>query len=108
MSEGFSVVSPIGEESTKGTRGEKTAIARRQLDLNGKTVCEVWNGVFRGDALFPIIREQLKKRYPNIRIIPYTEAPIIRVGANVDEDCEALKEHLKETACDALIAATGG
>ena len=48
------VISPAGIETT-----EKKAVAPRINDLSGKTVGEIWNGVFRGDETFPIVRELL-------------------------------------------------
>jgi len=49
--------------------------AKRIGDLNGKTIGEVWNGVFKGDVTFPIIRKMLQDRYPALKIVPYTAFP---------------------------------
>ena len=54
------VISPVGIQTL-----EQKSIARRLPDLAGKTVCEVWNGVFKGDDTFPIIRELLRKNFPD-------------------------------------------
>ena len=107
MSTKFSVVGPVSEEVGKGVPEEKVGIAPRLADLNGKTVCEVWNGRFRGDALFPIIREQLKKRYPGVKVIPYTESSLLEVSGDTDELCESLLESLLQKGCDAVIAGVG-
>src|SRR5688572_32854109 len=40
-------------------------------DLNGKTIAEVWDRVFRGEEIFPAIREALRKQYPGARFIEY-------------------------------------
>ncbi len=108
MSETFSVVAPITEEVGTGMSGARVSIAPRLGDLNGKTVCEVWNGVFRGDALFPIIRKQLKKRYQGVNVIPYTETPLFTMGEDTNKICEDLKVFLSQKRCDALIAGVGG
>lgn len=50
--------------------------APRLDTLNGKTICELSNGIWEAERMFPLIREELKKRYPDIRIIPYTEFPV--------------------------------
>ena len=40
-------------------------------DLNGKTIAEVWDRVFRGEEIFPAIREALRRRYPRVRFVEY-------------------------------------
>ena len=99
----YEVVSPVGTYV-----GEALPIAPRLSDLNGKTVGEVWNGMFRGDATFPILRELLKKRYPDIKFIPYTEFPSFLPMVNIDDAATALKEMLLQTDCDAIISGVGG
>ena len=64
----YSVVSPAGMPAAQATRP-----APRLADLNGKTIAEVWNGVFKGDVVFPLVRSALQRRYPGVHIIPYTE-----------------------------------
>ena len=53
--EKIEVVSPVGGEFIG-----QTTIAPRLHDLAGKTVCETWNGLFKGDFTFPIIRKLLQ------------------------------------------------
>jgi hypothetical protein len=65
--EKISVVNPAGLPAVKGS-----PLAPRLADLNGKTIAEVWNGVFKGDVVFPLVRKALRRRYPGVRIIPYT------------------------------------
>jgi hypothetical protein len=64
------VISPAGIDFV-----QRKTIAPRIKDLSGKTVGEIWNGVFRGDETFPVVRELLKQRFPGINVIPYTEFP---------------------------------
>lgn len=99
----YEVVSPVGERV-----GADRPIAPRLLDLNGKTVCEVWNGMFRGDATFPILRELFKKRYPYIKFVPYTEFPSFLPMDNIDEATVILKETLLQHGCDVVICGVGG
>lgn len=47
--------------------------ARRLADLRGKTICEVSNNSWEAQRTFPLIRKLLKERFPDCRIIPYTE-----------------------------------
>ena len=46
--EKIGVVSPVGVQVM-----DQKAAAPRLKDLNGKTVGEIWNGVFKGDETFP-------------------------------------------------------
>ena len=103
MSVEFQVMSPIGEYTAK-----RLPIASRLPDLNGKTVCEVTNDGFRGDVVLPLIRELLKKRYPDIKVVPYTELPRFRPSENIDELSKSLQEQLLQKGCDAVIAGVGG
>jgi hypothetical protein len=99
----FSVLGPVGRHV-----GKTGPLAARVPDLTGKTVGEVWNGYFRGDVLFPVMRQLLEKRYPGVKIVPYTELPVLNPTGNTDELCARLKEALARTGCDAVIAGVGG
>jgi len=101
----FEVVSPAGGEAT-----DRRAVAPRVADLNGKTVAEVWNGVFKGDETFPVIRRALQQRYPGVRIIPYTEFPHFYGGDNPTQQRALAKEIaalVREKGCDAVISGNG-
>ena len=86
------VVSPVGGEAVK-----QRGISPRLPDLNGKTVGEIWNGVFRGEHTFPFIRAMLQERFPGIKIIPYTDFPYAKQIAAL----------AKEKGCDAIISGNG-
>jgi ABC-type amino acid transport substrate-binding protein len=103
----FSVISPLGEP----VKTDKISTSSL-TSLEGKTVCEVWNGSFEGQVSFPIIGELLRKRYPGINLIPYTEFPLFPVTAlspeKKAERLEALRLALLEKKCDAVITGNGG
>lgn len=102
----FSVVSPLGQLAAKVKR-QRTA--PRLSGLSGKIVGMVWNGEFRGDVMLPAISELLKKRYPGVKIIPYTEFPIMYPTLpNFDEIVERIKQMFLQKGCDAVIAGVGG
>ena len=99
------VVSPLGEEMTT-----QKAIAPRVTQLDGKTIGEVWNGVFKGNHTFPAVRESLKRRYPGLRIIPYTEFPTFHgndTPSNQIKLARQIAALAKEKGCDALISGNG-
>jgi hypothetical protein len=99
------VVSPAGIDFV-----ERKTIAPRIADLSGKTVGEIWNGVFRGDETFPVVRELLKQRYPGINVIPYTEFPFFpgddRPTAQ-QEMARSIAKMAQDKGCDAIITGNG-
>ncbi len=100
------VISPLG-----GTGSQKKTFAKRLDTLNGKTVCELWNADFKGDFTFPLYREMLKERFPDVKVIPYTEFPYSSIRGTpthqreLDERMVALA---REKGCEAVITGNGG
>jgi hypothetical protein len=99
------VISPIGLPLVKPGAG-----AKRLDSLNGKVIGELWNGDFKGDVTYPIIRNLLQKRFPSLRIIPYTEFPHTHVSDNATKQRERADHFAalaKEKGCDAVISGNG-
>lgn len=103
----YEVVSPLGEPVV-----ETISMAPRLSTLEGKTIGEIWNGGFRGDETFPIIERLLRKRYPRVKFIPYSEFPLITIASlhpeHKEETLKKLREELKKKRCDAVIVGNGG
>jgi hypothetical protein len=78
--------------------------------LNGKTICEVWaTGHYGADRTFPMIRRLLQERYPDIKIVPYTEFAIGKPKATERwGPLEKVAEILKGRGCDAVLVGNGG
>jgi len=56
----------------RGTRTvQATDVAPRLSTLEGKTVGQLWDDLFRGDEIFPILEEELTRRFPDVRFVPY-------------------------------------
>ena len=103
--EKIDVVSPAGIEVVK-----RRGVSPRVADLNDKTVAEVWNGVFKGDQTFPVIRKLLTQRFPSIKIIPFTEFPHMPGGDNPAAQRERAKLVAKiaqEKGAHAVISGNG-
>jgi hypothetical protein len=99
------VVSPLGQEAVK-----LTGTALRLDSLNGKTLGEFWNGVFKGDQTFPVIRKLLQQSFPGLKIIPYTEfphAPSSDHPSTQRELAQRMAVLAKERGCDAVISGNG-
>ncbi len=106
MKEQIEVIGPAGGETVK----RKSSVPRLDT-LDGKTVCETWGEEFKGDFMFPVYRELLKKRYSGVKIIPYTEFPVSNAKSTPAKQREIAKEIARlarERGCDALISGNGG
>ena len=90
-------------------RGKKaaaiTALAQRLDNLEGKTVCELWDGLFRGDEIFPVLEKGLSERFPGVKVVPWTDFP--KDGDHAFPDWKAHPKALAEKGCDAVIVASG-
>ena len=78
--------------------------APRLDNLSGKTLCEITNGLYEYQRMFPFIRELLQERFPDIKIIPYTEFPMGLTPIDVD----GIGELVKEKGGDGVIVGNGG
>lgn len=99
------VVSPAGVPES-----EAALAARRLTDLDGKVIGEVWNGDFKGDIAFPLIRRQLRQRYPSLKIVPFTEFPHTHVSddpVKQRERARLIASLAKSVGCDAVISGVG-
>jgi hypothetical protein len=73
--------------------------APRLPGLNGRTICELSNALWEDHRIFPYIRQLLKERFPEAKIIPYTEFPM---GTEPVEN-EATIDKLEQKGCEAVI-----
>ena len=81
-----------------GTIDIAEVYAPRLDDLKGKTICELSNSMWEDFRTFPFIRKVLQDRFPDMKIIPYTEMPDI-----YGVETEVLAGALKEKGCDGAI-----
>ena len=102
----------IGVISPEGLPLGATRNVARHLDtLDGKTIGEVYNNHFKGELMFQTYRRLFAEKFNGVKIIPFTEFPIVYVGG----DAESQKRIAKEIAdlaklkgVDALITGNGG
>lgn len=91
-------------------RGRKTvninSLAKRLDTLEGKTVCTLWDGAFRGEMVFPLIGKELAKRYPGIKFVGYDAFGCI-IGENERDVLASMPDKLKQHKCDAVISGIG-
>lgn len=103
--EEFAVISPQGLSVT-----DSKAAAPRLDDLNDKTIGEIWNGVFKGDITFPLLRKVLQDRYPRLKTVAFSEFPHAHGSDNATQQRERARELARlarEKGCDAVISGNG-
>jgi len=81
-------------------------LAARSPELDGKTVGELWDYLFKGEEIFPLIRRALAARYPGIRFVEYERLGSTH-GRDEAELARTLPEALRKHGCDAVISAVG-
>jgi len=97
----YEVVWPLGK-----SHWDKRDLNPGLGDLNGKTIAEVWDRVFRGEEIFPAIREALRKQYPGARFIEYDTFGNTH-GIHQKQVLADLPRLLREQKVDAVISGVG-
>lgn len=97
----YEVLSPLPRKVVSARDG-----APRLPDLNGRTICELWDGIFRGEIIYPRIRAALQRRFPGVRFVGH-EAFGNVYGPRERDVVASLPERLREHGCDAAIVGIG-
>lgn len=97
----YEAVSPVGPRAAA-----PIVSTRRDPDLNGKTIAELWDQMFRGELIYPVIRDALRSRYPGVKFVDYTHFGNTH-GAGQNALIADLPRLLAEKGCDAVISGIG-
>lgn len=97
----YGVVWPLGKPAYAAR-----APNERVADLSNKVIGETWDYLFRGEEWFPILREELSKRYPGIRFVTYDTFGNLH-GPNQRALIAKLPELLRKHQVDAVISGIG-
>ena len=97
----YDVIWPLSRKATKAT-----AAAPRAPDLNGKTICELWDVIFRGEVIYPLVREYIKAKFPNSKFVEYSEFGNV-YGPRERDVVAGLADELRKRGCDAVIVGIG-
>ncbi len=96
-----------GRERVLWPRGRKTVevrpLAKRLDTLAGITIGELWDDLFRGDEIFPMLRAELERRFPGVRVVDYRVFGSTHGGAEHHTIAE-LPAKLREHGVDAVIS----
>lgn len=79
-------------------------LAPRPRTLDGKRVAFLWDFLFRGDEIFAVIEEELRKRFPSIEFLGWKETGNIH-GPDERAIIASLPARLKAARVDAVITA---
>jgi len=97
----YDVVWPLGR-----SHWDTRELNPRIGDLNGKVIAELWDRVFRGEEIFPAVREALRRRYPGVKFIEYDRFGDTH-GTSQKKVLAGLPMLLKELKVDAVISGVG-
>jgi hypothetical protein len=97
----YDVLWPLSRKAIK-----KTAAAPRVPDLNGKVICELWDVIFRGETIYPLVREYIKARFPGVKFVTYDNFGNFH-GAREQAVMATIPEKLKHFKADAVIVGIG-
>ena len=50
---------------------KQRALAPRLASLEGKVVAQLWDELFKGDLVFDLLEENMKKRFPGIKFVSW-------------------------------------
>lgn len=91
----------------RSPRGIQQRRRAARLDtLAGKRVAFLWDYLFRGDELFPVLAEQLEARFLDVEIVDYTEFGNLH-GADEKERVACLGDDLRKRHVDAVVSGMG-
>lgn len=99
--ENYAVFWPRGQRALK-----PHPLAPRLDSLAGKTVAFVWDYLFRGDEIFPMLERELQRRYPDLRFVGYETFGSTH-GEHEHEVVAGLPDKLRALGADAVISGIG-
>ena len=101
MEPSYDVVWP---QSPRGVQSARQA--QRCQDLSTSTVAFLWDNVFRGDELFPVLRTEHEARHPGITILDHSVFGNTH-GSDEHDMISALPQTLRNRNVDAVVSGMG-
>jgi hypothetical protein len=91
----------------RSPRGVQRRRRADRLDsLDGRRIAFLWDHLFRGDELFPVLAEELRRRFPDIDIVDHTEFGNLH-GADEPVRMGRLPDDLRSRGVDAVVSGMG-
>ena len=101
MTDSYEVVWP---RSAQGVQAKP--LAHRLDSLDGKRIAFLWDFMFRGEELFPVIEAELTKTFAGLEVVGYDEFGNTH-GPDEHDVVEALPATLQSHHIDAVISGVG-
>lgn len=89
--------------SQRQERMRMRTLAPRLATLEGKTVAQLWDQLFKGDVVFELLEEGLRERFPGISFVSWRDFGSTH-GGEEKEVLARLPQRLKELGVDAVIS----
>ena len=86
--------------------GAQRALAPRLDSLAGTRIAFVWDYLFRGDELFPVLERELTARFPGVEVVGYDVFGNTH-GPREAQVVAALPGMLHERHVDAVVSGNG-
>jgi hypothetical protein len=100
----------VSEYAVVWPRSPRTAEARELADrpdsLEGRRVAFLWDYLFRGDEIFPVLERELSSRYPGMSFVDHRTFGTTH-GEGEHELLASLPARLAELEVDAVISGMG-
>lgn len=85
---------------------QKRRRADRLATLDGKRIAFLWDYVFRGDELFPLLERELTDRFDDVEIVGYETFGNLH-GADEKVRVGRLPDDLRTRGVDAVVSGMG-
>ena len=81
----------------------RNALAPRLATLEGKTIAQLWDFLFKGDEVFALLEEGLKARFPGVKFVSWREFGNTH-RSDERQVIAALPQRFRELGVDAVIS----
>ena len=81
-------------------------LAPRLPTLQGRTIAFLWDSVFRGDEIFPVLEGALRHRFPGARFVGW-DAFGSTFGGEEPRTIAELPGRLRQLGVDAVVSGVG-
>src|SRR5215831_5969811 len=85
---------------------ERQDLAPRLPTLQDRTIAFLWDSVFRGDEIFPVLESALRLRFPSVRFVGW-EAFGSTFGGEEPQTIAELPDRLRRLDVDAVVSGVG-
>ncbi|MEM9464971.1 MAG: hypothetical protein AAGA90_06345 [Actinomycetota bacterium] len=94
----------VWPRSARGVQHRRLAPRLERLD--GARIAFLWDYLFRGDELFPLLEEELRARHPGCEIVGYEVFGNLH-GADEKDRVDRLPDDLRTRGVDAVVSGMG-